>query len=292
MIRKIGFYLSLGLLRLMGCLPYGLVARLGDGLGVLLYCLPFSRKRVVHTNVRLCFPEMDAEAREALAREHIRHVVRSYLERGFQWFGNAKKMQQLIALDSAIDLHDPNAPPTIFLGFHFVAIEAGSMRYSSQWPVASLYTPMSNPFFNALAKTQRGRFGAEMISRADSARASLECLRRGVPVMLAADMDFGVLNSAFVPFFGVQACTLTSVSRLAKISGARVVPFVTEVLPDYRGYKLTIFERLPDYPSGDDAADARQMNAFLETQVRRLPAQYYWVHKRFKHRPAGEASVY
>ncbi|MBM3116636.1 lipid A biosynthesis lauroyl acyltransferase [Jeongeupia naejangsanensis] len=292
MKRKVGFFFSVGLLRLLACLPYGVVARIGHALGLLLYRLPTSRKRVVHVNLRLCFPDMDDAEREVLARAHICQVIRSYLERGFQWFGDARKMAQLIELDSAIDLHDPAAPPTIFMGFHFVAIEAGSMRYSSRHPVASLYTPMSNRDFDGLARTQRGRFGAEMISRADSARASLECLRRGVPVMLAADMDFGVTNSAFVPFFGVQACTLTSVSRLAKLSGARVVPFVTEVLPDFRGYKLNIFAPLADYPSGDAVADARTMNAFLETQVRRLPEQYYWVHKRFKHRPEGEAPVY
>ncbi|AOY00388.1 lipid A biosynthesis lauroyl acyltransferase [Jeongeupia sp. USM3] len=292
MKRKIGFYLSLALLRLLACLPYGVVARLGEALGALLYRLPTSRKRVVHTNLRLCFPHLDEAAREKLARAHIGHVIRSYLERGFQWFGSARTMARLIELDSAIDLNDPAAPPTIFMGFHFVAIEAGSMRYSCELPVASLYTPMSNLRFDALARAQRSRFGAEMISRADSVRASLECLRRGVPVMLAADMDFGVTNSAFVPFFGVQACTLTSVSRLARLSGARVVPFVTEVLPGYRGYKLTIFEPLADYPSHDAVADARTMNAFLEAQIRRMPAQYYWVHKRFKHRPAGEASVY
>jgi len=96
----------------------------------------------------------------------------------------------------------------------------------------------------------------------------------------------------FVPFFGVPACTLTSVSRLAKTGKARVVPFVTEVLPDYRGYKLTIFEPLADFPSDDAAIDARRITAFLETQVRRIPDQYYWVHKRFKNRPAGEAAVY
>jgi KDO2-lipid IV(A) lauroyltransferase len=96
----------------------------------------------------------------------------------------------------------------------------------------------------------------------------------------------------FVPFFGVPACTLTSVSRMARAANARVVPFVTEVLPDYRGYKLNIFEALSDFPSDDVAVDARRLTAFLETQVRRIPDQYYWVHKRFKNRPAGEASVY
>jgi KDO2-lipid IV(A) lauroyltransferase len=219
-------------------------------------------------------------------------VVRSYFERGIQWFGSAQLMKSLVEIDSQIDLHDKDAPATIFMGFHFVAIEVGCILYSTSLPAASLYTRMSNARLCDLAKRQRGRFGAEMIERSTSARKIVGLLRSGKPVMLAADMDHGVDNSVFASFFGVPACTLTSVSRLARLAHARVVPFVTEVLPDYRGYKLTVFEPLDDFPSESDAVDARRMNAFLEAQILKYPEQYYWVHRRFKHRPPGEAGVY
>ncbi len=151
---------------------------------------------------------------------------------------------------------------------------------------------MSNVRLCELARKQRGRFGAEMVERGSSARKILGLLRAGTPVMLAADLDHGAANSVFVPFFGIPACTLTSVSRLAKVVGARVVPFVTEVLPDFKGYKLTIFEPLADFPSGNDTTDACRMNAFLEAQILRFPEQYYWVHRRFKKRPARTPGVY
>ena len=166
------------------------------------------------------------------------------------------------------------------------------MLYSSRLPVAALYTRMSNPRLCELAKRQRGRFGANMIERSSSAKHIVKLLRKGIPVMLAADMDHGTVGSVFAPLFGVPACTLTSVSRLAKLSGARVVPFVTEVLPGFRGYKLTIFEPLADFPSESDEIDARRMNEFLESQVVRFPEQYYWVHRRFKHRPEGVPAGY
>jgi len=258
----------------------------------LLYRIPSTRRRVVHTNLKLCFPDMSDEARERLARAHFCHVIRSYVERGPQWFGNAQALARLVEVESAIDLADMQGQPTIFVGFHFVGIEAGCMMYSTRHPVASLYTPMSNLMLDAMAKRQRGRFGTEMIPRSDSVRRALRVLRDGKPVMLAADMDFGLRDSVFVPFFGVPACTLTSVSRMARAGNARVVPFVTEVLPDYRGYKLTIFDALSDFPSDDVSVDARRITEFLETQVRRIPDQYYWVHKRFKNRPVGEAGVY
>jgi KDO2-lipid IV(A) lauroyltransferase len=291
-LKKLGFALMVALLRILSILPYTFVARLGSALGGALYTLPSRRKHVVLVNLRLCFPEKTTREHDELAREHFRHVVRSYLERGIQWFGSAQSIRDCVQLESEIDLDDKNAPPTIFMGFHFVGIEVRCMLYSTHFPVASLYTRMSDARMCDLARRQRGRFGAEMIERATSARRIVGLLRSGKPVMLAADMDQGVDNSVFVPFFGVPACTLTAVSRLARLGHARVVPFVTEVLPDYQGYKLKIFRPLTDFPSGSDIADARRMNEFLEEQIVRFPEQYYWVHRRFKHRPPGMPAVY
>ena len=253
--------------------------------------IPSRRKHIVQVNLKLCFPGKTDQEYDLLGRAHFQHVVRSYVERGVQWFGSARDIEKLVQLESRIDLTD-DSQPTIFMGFHFVAIEVGCMLYSMKLPVTALYTPMSSKNLNALAVEQRGRFGADMIKRGDSARHILKTLRSGGSVMLAADMDHGIENSVFVPFFGVEACTLTSVSRLARLGRARVVPFVTEVLPDYKGYKMTIFEPLANYPSEDDATDARRMNEFLESQIVRFPEQYYWVHRRFKHRPEGVPAVY
>lgn len=279
-------------LRTLAALPYRFVARAGEALGSLLYLIPGKRKHILRTNLRLCFPEKTEAQREQLARSTFRHVIRSYLERGVQWYGSANTLSKLVELESAIELKDNYEQPTIFLGFHFAAIEAGCMYYSILHPVASIYTPMSDQSTDDISREQRSRFGTEMIPRSGSAREILKVLKSGKPIMLAADMDFGLRDSVFVPFFGVQACTLTSVSRLARLSGARVVPFITGVVPDYRGYKLSIFEALENFPCGDAAADALHMNQFLEKQVRLLPEQYYWVHRRFKRRPAGEAAVY
>ena len=294
MLSRYGAKLAIGLLKLFALLPYGLIARLGDGLGWLLYQIPSRRKRIVHTNLTLCFPEWSDEHREDVAQKHFRHAIRSYLERSVQWFGSAKKLEKLIQLDSAIDLTEPDLPPTLFLGFHFVGIEAGSifLNYSLKRQCGSLYQPMSNPELEAVAKAARARFGADMASRADSARVVLRWLRESKPVMLGADMDYGARNSTFVPFFGVPTCTLTAVGRLAKVGRAQVVPFIGEVLPNYKGYRLRVFKPWDNYPTGDDDADARRMNAFLEEQIPLMPEQYYWVHKRFKTRPPGVPSVY
>ena len=294
MLGRLGAAFGIGLLKLLALLPYGLVARFGNALGWLLYQVPSGRNRVVHTNLCLCFPEWSEARREEVAARHFRHAIRSYVERSFQWFASEEKYRSIYVVDSEIDLRDPDMPPTLLLGFHFVGIEAGSMAVNLELErtCASLYTPIKNPQFEAAAKWGRSRFGAELASRADSARAVLRWLRDRKPVMLGADMDYGVRNSTFVPFFGVQACTLTAVSRLAQTGRAQVVPFIGEVLPNYKGYRLKIFKPWDNYPTGDDEQDARRMNAFLEEQIPHLPEQYYWVHKRFKTRPPGEPSVY
>ena len=296
MLSRLISQLGLLLLRVLALLPYGAIARFGDALGYLLFFIPSSRKQVVLINLKLCFPEWSDSRRYQVAHRAFRHALRSYIERSVQWFGSSEKLLSLIEVESEIDLSTtpglPGGQPAIFLGYHFVGIEAGSLWYSRLGPSASLYTPMSNPYVDQSAKVARARFGAEMVSRADSARAVLRMFRENKTVMLAADMDYGVRNSVFVPFFGVPTCTLNAVSRLAHTGHAVVIPFVVEVLPHYRGYRLKIFKPWQDYPSGDDMADARRMNAVLEEHIRQMPEQYYWVHRRFKTRPEGEKSVY
>jgi Kdo2-lipid IVA lauroyltransferase/acyltransferase len=191
---RLGFVLIVVLLRIFAILPYTLVARFGSALGAMLYALPSSRKHIVLVNLQLCFPGKSAREYDDLARNHFRHVVRSYVERGIQWFGSAQKIQNLVHIESRIDLEDGDARPTIFLGFHFVSIEVGCILYSTRLPAASLYTRMSNSRLCDLAKRQRGRFGAEMIERSTSARKIVCLLRSGIPVMLAADMDHGIHN--------------------------------------------------------------------------------------------------
>ncbi|CAB3793971.1 lipid A biosynthesis lauroyl acyltransferase [Paraburkholderia caffeinilytica] len=294
MLSRLGAHLAIGLLKFLALLPYGLVARLGDGLGWLLYQIPSNRKRIVHINLGLCFPEWSAEHREEIAQKHFRHAIRSYVERSVQWFWSAKKLEKIVQVDSEIDLRDPDMPPTLLLGAHFVGIEAGSVfiNHALDRQCGALYQPMSNKVLDDVAIAARGRFGADMASRADSARIVLRWLRDRKPVMLGADMDYGMRNSTFVPFFGIQTCTLTAVARLAGVGHAQVVPFIGEVLPNYKGYRLKVFKPWDNYPTGDDDADARRMNAFLEEQIPLIPEQYYWVHKRFKTRPPGEPSVY
>jgi KDO2-lipid IV(A) lauroyltransferase len=155
MLGRIGVMLAVHFLKLLALVPYGITARFGDGLGWLLYQIPSRRKRIVHINLGLCFPDWTPEQREEVAQRHFRHAIRSYVERSVQWFGSAEKLAKLIQVESAVDLRDPDLPPTLFLGFHFVAIEAASiwLNYSLHRRCGSLYQPMSNPLLDDIARS-------------------------------------------------------------------------------------------------------------------------------------------
>jgi Kdo2-lipid IVA lauroyltransferase/acyltransferase len=117
-------------------------------------------------------------------------------------------------------------------------------------------------------------------------------MREGYPFYYLPDMDFGARESVFVPFFGVQAATLTAVSRLAKLTNAAVVPVIATQRNDGSGYDVRFHPALENFPSGDDVADAKRINELVESYVLENIPQYLWTHKRFKTRPEGEKSVY
>ena len=126
--------------------------------------------------------------------------------------------------------------------------------------------------------------------RKDGVKPILSNLRKGGLLYLLADMDFGRNDSLFVPFFGVPAATVPSLSRFARLGRAKVIGMATRLVPG--GYVAEITPAWEHYPTDDLAADTAEMNRRLEQWIAPEPGQYYWVHKRFKSRPAGEASVY
>jgi KDO2-lipid IV(A) lauroyltransferase len=147
--------------------------------------------------------------------------------------------------------------------------------------------------FDRLILRGRKRFGDQLLlSRQDGARSSIKAMRAGRPFYYLPDMDLGSRDSVFVPFFGVPAATITGLSRLARAAGAVVITCITRTLPGGQGYVVEIGDPWPDFPSADAEADTRRMNAFIESAVRTMPEQYYWVHRRFKTRPEGEPRIY
>ena len=287
--------LLLGLMWLVHWLPLPLLAVLGRLLGLVLYVLVKERRHVTLTNLGLCFPHLSPTEKSALARRHFMAFGRSILELGLWWWASPERIRRLVRLEGGEKLTAYQGKPVILLVPHFVGIDAGWIRLALEHGLVAIYTRQKNRVFEAAMNGGRLRFGnCELASRQEGTRKALKAMKGGRFFHYSPDMDYGPRESIFVPFFGVQTATITGLARLAKLTGATVVPIVTRM--EAQGwqtrYVASVGEPWSDFPGADETADARRLNAFIEAEALKSPEQYYWLHKRFKTRPPGEKGVY
>lgn len=286
----------LALVWLLHFLPLPLLAPLGRGFGRLLHGVMPSRVRVARRNVALCFPDRSPAQQHALVREHFQWLGRSVLERGVLWHAGRERLKRLLHVEGDVRFAETHPDvPVMWLVPHFLAIEVAGMAtqlYQTRTGF-DVYTEQSNAVMDRALLRGRNRFGtAEFLTRGDGARAIVRAIRRGLAFFNPPDMDFGLRDAAFVPFFGQPAATLLAPSRIAKSLRMTVQPVVAEFLPGGAGWRVRFLPPWTDWPTDDPLADTARMNAFIEEQVRLHPAQYFWVHKRFKTRPPGAEPVY
>ena len=285
----------LGLLWLAHWLPLSVQAALGSALGRVLYTVARERRRIALRNVQLCLPELNAKQRRDLLRQHFRWLGRSAVERALLWYASPARLRRLIQVEGDVHLAERSERPVMWLVPHFLALDVAGVatQLFQSRPVASVYQAQSDPVFDAAMRRGRSRFGqGALFARQDTARPLLRAIRRGHAFFNLPDMDFGLKDSAFVPFFGVAAATLLAPSKMARAMDMVVQPVVAQMLPGGQGYRVDFLPPWRDWPSDDPIADAARMNAWIETMVRADPAQYLWVHKRFKTRPEGEPDRY
>jgi KDO2-lipid IV(A) lauroyltransferase len=257
----------------------------------LLYVLARARREIALTNLRLCFPEMPEAERQNLARAHFVAFSRAVLDRTLGWWASRERLERIIRIAGAEHLSDPGGRPTIVLSPHFVGLDAGGTRTSMLIAGCSLYSNQRNQVINKLLYDGRMRFNeALLLSRQEGIRRIVKALKDGYPFYYLPDQDFGRKESIFVPFFGIQTATIPALSRLVRMTGARVVPCITRQVPD--GYEVEVMPPWENFPGESIEADTAAVNSFIESQVLRMPEQYFWLHKRFKTRPPGEQRFY
>lgn len=273
-------------------LPLTWVRALGWGLGRLLYAMLGSRRRVVLTNLQLCFPHWSDAQRQACTRQVFVHFAQSWLDRAWLWHAKPGVVSARLTLSGAVHELDGDAPTVLFAP-HFVGLDAAWTALTQQVPrrFATIYSAQVNPVSDAWIFAGRQRFGApELVARLAGVKPIVAAVRQGEPLYLLPDMNFDPSESLFVPFYGVLACTVPSLSRFAKLGRAKVVPIITRLTP--QGYDIQVMAAWADFPSGDVEEDTARMNRELQNYIDPMPDQYYWVHKRFKDRPNGEAPPY
>jgi KDO2-lipid IV(A) lauroyltransferase len=283
--------LALLLMWLLQWLPFPLLAACGRLFGRLFHRFGRQRRHVALTNLGLCFPELSETEKSALARRHFELFGRSFLERGFLWWASPERIRRHVRIEGGERLAALKDRPLILLVPHFVGLDAAWTRLSMEHDMSGIYANQKNPVFNAALYRGRARFGnAIMLSRQDGTRRGIKAIKSGYPFFYLPDMDYGARDTIFVPFFGVQAATITGLSRLARLTGATVLPVIARMEP--AGYVIAIGAPWGGFPGESIEADTRRMNAFIESEVRNMPEQYFWLHKRFKTRPPGERPPY
>ncbi|MBC3907641.1 LpxL/LpxP family acyltransferase [Undibacterium umbellatum] len=274
-------------------LPLPVLGRLGEGVGSLLFMVIRKRRHITLTNLSLCLPQLSEAERLAMAKRHFQVYARSVLERGILWWASEARLKRLIQIDPAVPMAAMADGPTILMCPHFVSLDVAGVAVMLESSLCSIYTQQRSKVFDAALRKGRSRFRpVKLFSRAEGVKPIIRAMREGLPFFMLPDMDFGAKDAEFVSFFGVPAATLTAVPRIAATTGAKVIPVIATILPNYQGWKVTFHEPWKNYPGDDIVAATRSMNAFIEQEILKAPAEYFWAHKRFKTRPPGEPSVY
>ena len=284
--------LGLWFMRLLARLPLSWLRALGWLLGQVLYLLVAPRRRVALRNLALCFPQASPRQRRAWARQTFVVFCQTWLDRSWLWSAPRELVLSRVQLQGALHELDGDTPTIVFAP-HFLGMDAGGLALPlhTERAFTSIFSTHPNPALDDWFMQGRQRFGdVRMLNRADGVKPILSNLRKGGVLYLLPDMDFGAGESIFVPFYGVQAATVPSLPRFARLGRAKVVGMVTRLVPG--GYVAEITPAWSHYPSCDVVQDTARMNRELQGYIDALPGQYYWVHKRFKTRPEGEPPVY
>ncbi|HKU15413.1 MAG TPA: LpxL/LpxP family Kdo(2)-lipid IV(A) lauroyl/palmitoleoyl acyltransferase [Steroidobacteraceae bacterium] len=276
-------WLALGVLRVFEPLPFPLLVWLGRRLGEIIVRLPLGFVRIARRNLELCLPELPAPEREQILREHFRSLGTGIFETAISWWSTDARIRKLTRLEGEEHLNAALARGrgAILLSAHFTTLEIGARALCARVAASIMYRPTSNVVLERFLMRNRGLRAKRAIPR-DDIRTLITTLKSNEPVWYAPDQSYRKKGAEMVPFFGIPAATNTATSRLARMTGAAVLPYFPERLPGAQGYRMVIQPMLENFPTDDPVADARRFNELIEAHVRRVPAQYLWIHRRFK----------
>ena len=283
----------IGLIWLATSLPRPAAGRIGSLIGDLFYRGNPKRRRIAEINLKLCFPELNEEIRQRMLVEHFRAYGRSIIDLGLVWWASAHRLEQLCQIQGLeLWLDRANSgEPTLLITPHTVGMDIGGVCVSQFYPLVSMMKRTNNPFLTWRLWRGRRRFGAEILLRDDGIRPLVRSVMNGRAGYFMPDEDVREARTVFVPFFGIQTSTITVVSRLSRLTGAKVLPMFTRRL-DVGSYDIEIRPPLEDFPTGDDMKDAAKVNQVFEAGIRLVPEQYLWTLQWFKNRPDSMPSPY
>lgn len=291
-LRQWPAWLGIGLAWLAARVPWVMQRPIGRAVGALLYHALRDRRHVARRNIALCFPELDAQRQEALARASFGELGIGLFEFARAWWGSVDPMRKGLQVEGLEHLAAARAGGrgVIVVSGHFTTLEISARLMCDYAPLAGMYRPHNQDAMEWAVKQGRLRYATAMFTR-EELRPALKHLKQGGLLWFAPDQDTRRGESVFVPFFGHPAYSLTSTHQLARLSGAAVIAF-SHVRREDGGYTLTLSPAFGDFPSSDATADTARVIAAIEAMVRQAPSQYLWIHRRFKRQPDGRGELY
>src|SRR4249919_603431 len=285
-------WLGIGAMALLARLPWPLQRGLGRALGGVLRLLLGERRRIAVRNLALCFPALDDAARGSLLRRHFAALGIGLFEFARAWCGSVAPLRRGLQVEGLehIEAARAGGRGVIVISGHFTTLEICGRLLCDHVPLAGMYRPHAQAAMEWAVKRGRLRYAAAMFGR-DELRPALRHLKQGGLLWFAPDQDTRRGDSVFVPFFGRPASSLTSTHQLARLSGAAVLAFA-HVRRGDGGYTLRLSPAFADFPSEDAVADTARVMAAIEAMARAAPAQYLWIHRRFKRQPNGGEDLY
>ena len=286
-------HFNLWILKRIGALSSQRRKSLGNLLGSLMYRLAGKRKRIAERNIELCFPRLTPTETHALVKANMKATGQGLVETASCWFSDLQTQQEntkIIGkehLDSALE----KGKGVLLLGFHMTSLEMGGCLLGHHYDLSAMYKPNKNPLFDKAMEDGRLSHLDALLDR-DNLRGTIKALRKNKIVWYATDQNYGGKTRVFVPFFGVQTSTITATTKLAKMTGATVVPFTQKRLDKADHYELEIHPPFSPFPTETEVEDATMINQFLEDYLIKNPIDYMWLHQRFRTRPDGEAPIY
>ena len=279
-------WLLILLMKMGAWLPWRLKIEVGSLIGALSYRFIKRRRHIAETNIRLCFPTLTPIEQQTLVRSIFRANGIGVLETATGWCRNPEHLRRRVILKGAEHLRDALAKEkgALVIGIHFSTLDLGGALHSLFFDADVVYRPHNNLVFEAFMTSARRYIFGRAIDRHDL-RELVRRLKSGRVVWYSPDQDFGRDVSVFAPFFGVEAASIKLTAKIARMTGAPVMPLIFHRNDDDRTYTLEYLPALENFPSGDDIADATRVNQVIEQAICRHPEQYLWLHRRFKTRP-------
>ena len=277
----------------IGRLPLGVLFPLGKYLGRIGFWIGSRRRRITETNLRLCFPELDAGQVTAMALRVFEAVMLGVLEACVAWMHPGRDLLGRMEVSGVEHFRDAMAQGrgVVLLGAHFACLDIISQALADLGGIDVMYRYNKNPVLEWLQVRGRRHYYRGVIERRDT-RAVLQALKSGRAVWYAADQDYGKKHSVFAPFFGIEAATITATGRFAGLNDSPVVMVSHHRDYDARSWTISFGPPIEGIPTGNDQNDACRINQVVEAEIRKHPEQYLWLHRRFKSRPEGEPQIY